>query len=207
MAKRAFQVNVPIFFACGTRVRRCSYLEVDDPSSLLDLLVKAKEGNVVAIPLRGATATAAPAATSAPGSAPEAEEPEAKAEPEAAPDWDYVTIPNMRAWLDSAGVTLPSARAGKAAHETLCREAWEGGVRPHPLYGLPGGREPAAGISTAPATEAVLETAVALCSELGIQVPAATTDALAALQAGSEHAGWADEDEAATAATAADKDE
>ena len=178
--KAAFKIAAPIFFPCGTKVRRTDYLETSD-QNLIDLLGRAKGGTVIPVAVRGAD-SAPRFEEAAPSPQPKeepAEAPEIAAEAE--PDWEFMTIPRMRTWLDQAGVKLPTKRSGKAKHEKLCRDAWKAGTRPNPLWGLTGGPQPSAGIGCPPETLERLSEAVAECERLGLGVPVETQDRLADL--------------------------
>ena len=88
------------------------------------------------------------------------------------PDWNFMTKTAMRSWLDRSGVELPSARAMHATYVAQCRAAWQGGSRPDPLYGFPGGRVPSPGLPGPDATDPKLfAEALRALEDDGVTVP------------------------------------
>lgn len=194
-AKRAYKINTPLFFQCGKRYARSAYYETDNPKDIA-LLDSAKAGTVERIRLRlfeevhadphgdphaeGSKSGGETPETPKSEDGGEGDKGKKETEVKGEPDWAFMTIPNLRVWLDRTGVGLPGKRAGKATHENLCHEAWIGGLRPHPLWALPGGREPSPGIPAPAPTEEALRSAIEACDAAGILVPEAARSALAA---------------------------
>jgi len=132
---RAFKILWGHRFPNGHAVPKSDYYPTEN-GVLIDLLIRSK--GALEVPLRDAPPIP---------DAPFVEQPEPARTPEVdadvvseeEPDWDFRTITDMRIWLDQAGAELPSTTTRKAGHVTACRLAWATGLRPRPLWGLPGG--------------------------------------------------------------------
>ena len=180
---RAFRVYHKVRFAKGVVVDRSPYYETSD-AVVIDCLLRCKDQTAQevelgsnGVPMRDPVSAATPADLGAP----ESPEPVETGEPQ--PDWSFKTIPAMRAWLDRCGVELPKTSRGKPKHEKLCADTWAEGLRPHPLYGFPGGIEPSPGQAGPKVTVETLSKAIEEAEAEDRGVPSATLEALAAMVA------------------------
>ena len=179
-AFKAFRIAHSFSLPGGRRYRKTGFHQAKSRSEE-EVLTKAQFAHELA------SGTEAPkplpslaAAPSAPVTAPAPAHEEKKTDE---PDWAFMTMSAMRAWLDRAGVMLPGQGGSKETHESLCKDAWTAGRRPHPLYGFAGGPEPSPGLAGPPGSQdpVVFAKAIEAAHAGGFTIPEATRHAFEAL--------------------------
>lgn len=178
---KAFRILHAVRFPDDSSFNRSDYYETKDKGAI-DKLTRCMGHTAYEVDLLDATPVQAkrvlPPAPPAAAPAPELVDDDPDR-----PDFGFMTIGRMRAWLDACGVQLPPKAGSKSKHEEVCSAAWEGGHCPRPFFGLPGGPEPSPGIAGPPANDAGFIREVILAAEKeGIDVPKALRVHLEALE-------------------------
>lgn len=165
---RAFRILWGHRFPNGRSVPRSDYYPTDN-GVLIELLIRSK--GALEIPMRDSAPIPDAPLDTQPTPSRDAEV-DADVLGEAQPDWDYRTITDMRIWLDQSGAPLPSSSTRKQGHVEACKAAWANGLRPRPLWGLPGGPACGAGLPGPNANDLeIVKDAIATAEAAGVEIP------------------------------------